>query len=301
MRRLLAAAALSACAVVSGGCSSSAQGAPGAVRVVAATDVWSDVVSQIAGGLAGSKVVISSFINSATADPHSYEASVRDQLAISKADLVIENGGGYDGFMNTLRDAAGGSAEVINAVTVSGKRSVDGSLNEHVWYDVPTVARIANRVTDFLVSRDRADAATYRANDRAFARRLAALEERERQLRADYGGDGVAVTEVVPLYLLQACGLDNRTPTDFSEAVEDGTDVSPRVLQDTLGLFSGHQVRALVYNAQTTGPQTDRIMSAARSAGVPIVPVTETLPAGKTYYSWMDAQLDALATALGKR
>jgi zinc/manganese transport system substrate-binding protein len=141
--------------------------------------------------------------------------------------------------------------------------------------------------------------ATFRANERAFVRRVATLEGRERQLGAAHHGQGVAVTEAVPLYLLAACGLVNRTPSEFSKAVEDGTDVSPRVLQQTLDLFSGRAVKALVYNAQTTGPQTDRIKSAAQSAGVPIVAVTETLPAGQTYYTWMRAQLDALASALG--
>ncbi len=36
----------------------------------------------------------------------------------------------------------------------------------------------------------------------------------------------MAITEPLPLYLLQACGLVNKTPPAFSDAVEDGTGVS---------------------------------------------------------------------------
>ena len=146
MRRVVAAAALLALTGLSA-CSSSAHGEPGALRVVASTNVWSDVVGQLAGRLAGSKVVITSFID-ATTDPHAYEASTRDQLAISKADLIIENGGGYDDFMDTLRRSAGGSATTLNAVGLSGH----GSANEHVWYDFRTVQLVADRITAFLIA-----------------------------------------------------------------------------------------------------------------------------------------------------
>jgi zinc/manganese transport system substrate-binding protein len=296
VRRLLAATALLALTGL-GACGSSAHGEPGAVQVVASTDVWSDVVGQLAGRLAGSKVVITSFINGSTADPHAYEASTRDQLAISRADLIVENGGGYDDFMDTLRRSAGGSATTLDAVELAGH----GTANEHVWYDFRTVLRVADRITAFLVRHDRADAATYRANSAGFAAQLARLGADEQRIKRTHAGDAVAITEPVPLYLLSACGLVNRTPVEFSKAVEDGTDVSPRVLQQTLGLFGGHQVEALVYNAQTTGPQTDRVRSAAQAAGVPAVPVTETLPPGKTFYSWMHDQLDALSAALDRR
>src|SRR5690606_18912726 len=39
-------------------------------------------------------------------DPHSYEASGRDRLAVQEADLVIENGGGYDSLMEALLEGA---------------------------------------------------------------------------------------------------------------------------------------------------------------------------------------------------
>ena len=113
-------------------------------------------------------------------------------------------------------------------------------------------------------------------------------------------GEGVAITEPVPLYLLDAIGLDNRTPEKFSEAIESGNDVSPVVLQETLRLFTDRQVRLLAYNEQTSGAETTRVLAAAKQADIPVVPVTETLPSGKDYLSWMNANLDAVAGALAK-
>ena len=120
-------------------------------------------------------------------------------------------------------------------------------------------------------------------------------------MKASYAGKGVAITEPVPLYLLEAVGLRNETPPAFSAAVEEGNDVSASVLKQTLDLFSGGKVAALVYNEQTSGPITEAVKKAAQTAGIPVVPVTETLPQGKTYIAWMSENLMNLKQALSPR
>ncbi|MEU1914606.1 metal ABC transporter solute-binding protein, Zn/Mn family [Streptomyces massasporeus] len=283
------------------GCGSSsdaadAKSAPARVAVVASTNVYGDIARRIGGD----RVDVTSVISDPDQDPHSYEADPQNQLALSKAKVVIENGGGYDDFVDhMLKGGHHDSAEVINAVAVSGRTAPKGGeLNEHVWYDFPSVAKVADRISAALAEADPGDAAAFEKNTAAFKAKLKPLEAREAQIRKAHGGDGVAITEPVPLYMLEACGLVNRTPAEFSEAIEEGDDVSPRVLQESLALFSGKKVKALVYNEQTSGPQTEKAEAAAKAAGIPVVPVTETLPKGEDYLGWMTANLDALASAL---
>ncbi|MGW0840717.1 metal ABC transporter solute-binding protein, Zn/Mn family [Streptomyces sp. NPDC002787] len=268
-----------------------------AIPVVASTNVYGDIVEQIGG----EKVDVTSIMSKPDQDPHSYEASTQNQLALSKAKVVIENGGGYDDFIDRMLKSGDSSAEVINAVEVSGKKApAGGELNEHVWYDFPTVGKLADSIATALGEADPDDAATFTKNATAFKAKLKPLETKEAQIRTEHDGDAVAITEPVPLYLTEASGLVNKTPEEFSEAIEEGDDVSPKTLQDTLALFTGKQVKALVYNDQTSGPQTEKVEQAAKAAGVPVVPVTETLPNGKDYLSWMTANVDALASALAK-
>ena len=103
----------------------------------------------------------------------------------------------------------------------------------------------------------------------------------------------------MPLYLTEAAGLVNLTPAEFSEAIEEGTDVPPTVLADTLALFTDKQVAALVYNEQTSSPETEQLLAAANDNSIAVVGVTETLPEGKDYLSWMDANITALAALAG--
>lgn len=270
------------------------------VSVVASTDVWGDVVKQVAGSLAGSTVTISSIITDPDADPHTYEANTQNQLALSRAALVIENGGGYDDFMDSMLKTAGAKATVLNAVDISGHTApAGGELNEHVWYDFPTVAKVADQAADALAATDPANASTYHDNAEAFDGKLQALATTETQIKTAHAGEGAAITEPVPLYLLEAAGLVNKTPADFSAAIEEDTDVSTSVLKKTLDLFSGHQVKVLAYNEQTSGPETEKVLAAAKAADIAVVPVTETLPEGKDYLTWMSDNLAAIAAALG--
>ncbi|MBO2457141.1 metal ABC transporter solute-binding protein, Zn/Mn family [Actinomadura violacea] len=297
--RSLGAAAAAVPAFALAACGSS-EAAPakrpgGTVQVVASTNVYGDIARTIGGG----KVSVTAFISDPAQDPHSYEAGTRNRLALARAGVVIENGGGYDDFMGTMLKASASKAEVLDAVRISGRTApAGGELNEHVWYDLPSMALLADRLSAALAKADPAGAGTFTANATAFKAKLKDLEGKVAALKAVHSGDGVAITEPVPLYLLEAAGLRNETPEEFSEAIEEGDDVAPRAMRETLGLFGGKKVKALVYNAQTSGPQTEQVQKAAKDNGVPVVPVTETLPSGTGYIAWMDGTIAALGKAL---
>lgn len=292
--------AVSAC----GSSSSEAAGAGGTgpssattLSVVASTNVYGDIVKQIAGD----KVKITSIISDPDADPHSYEANSRTQLELSRADVVIENGGGYDDFVDTmLKAAANAKVKVLDVVDISGKKApAGGDLNEHVWYDFPTVEKFVTELVSTLSAKDSADAAAFASGAAAFTQKLKQMESIEASIKTAHAGAGAAITEPVPLYMLEACGLVNKTPADFSEGIEEGTDVSAGVLAQTLALFSQKKVDLLAYNEQTSGPETEKVLGAAKAARIAVVPVTETLPSGKDYVTWMTGNLAAIRTALG--
>jgi zinc/manganese transport system substrate-binding protein len=307
MKGLVALAAVVSLAVA--GCSTSSVGSPsdsptsasaasgaGPVNVVASTNVYGDIVKTIGGPA----VEVTSIIDNPDKDPHEYEADARTQLALSKAQLVIENGGGYDDFVDTMLRSVPTKPTVINVADVSGRNQhpADGEFNEHLWYDFPTVKKLAAQlVTDLSATAPR-QAATFNSNAKAFTAQLDRLEQDEAAIKVKHAGEGVAITEPVPLYLLEAAGLVNKTPGKFSEAIEEDTDVSPAVLKETEDLFDTKQVKLLAYNQQTTGPQTEAVLTAARRNNIPVVPVTETLPTDQTYLSWMRANLQAISTAL---
>lgn len=303
--RLAVTSAVLLSALALAGCASSAptgQATPasdGRIRVVASTNVYGDIASQIGGP----SITVDSIISDPSQDPHSYEADAQVQLALAHADVVIENGGGYDDFVDTLLKGANNpGVSLMNVAKVSGYNlaPATGEFNEHLWFDYPTMSKLAALLAKKFTALDPGRAATFAANQKSFDAALAVFERDEAALKAAHAGEGVAITEPVPLYLLDAAGLTNKTPAKFSRAVENGTDVSPLVLRNTLALFSNHSVKLLAYNEQTSGPETQQVLAAAKAAGVPVVAVRETLPAGTGYLRWMTDTLQAVEAALDK-
>jgi zinc/manganese transport system substrate-binding protein len=307
----LAAAAGTALMLLLAGCSStgagqaSASAGTGTVEVATSTDVYGDIVHVIGGD----RVRVTSIIHSASQDPHSYQATTQDKLTVSKARILIENGGGYDDFFSTLAaDNTAGDRRLINVTKLSGLASQTGApspgaagtpeFNEHLWYNFEAMTTIADALSGELARVDPAGAASFAANADRFKAELGKLKERTAALKAHRGGEAVAITEPVPLYLLDAAGLVNKTPEDYSHAIEAGQDVPATVLQKTLDLISGKAVKMLAYNDQTEGPQTKQLKDAATAAGVPVVDFTETLPEGQNYLQWMNANVDHIEKAL---
>ena len=266
--------------------------ANGTLNIVASTNVYGSIASAIAGQHAS----VTSLITSTAQDPHSFEGSARDQLALSKAGLVIENGGGYDDFIGILlRGASNPKAIVLNAVDTVGPAA---SGNEHVWYSPTFMITVTKMLADKLEILDPANASDYRNNAAKFAAQTTAVNDQLAQIAAKHTGDGVAITEPVPLYLLDAAGLVNKTPKAFSTAIEDGSGVAPAVMAETLKLFTSKAVRVLVYNSQTVSPETQQLRTAANDNGIPVVAFTETIPDGLDYPSWMASNVAELAQAL---
>ena len=309
VRRLALAALLGVVAIAVSACGSSAPGsttpsvaAAGSspLRVVASTDVY----GAIASAVGGDAVRVTSIINSPDADPHEYESTPKDAVAVGEAKLLIYNGAGYDDFATQILAASGARPSTIDVADLSGLQAqvpAGAEFNEHVWYSFPAVKKLADTIAADLGRADPARAATFATNAQTFDTKIDDLTAKLDAVKAKHAGEKVAITEAVPLYMIEAAGLVNATPPQFSEAVEDGTDPPAAVLQETLTLFAGpDKVKALLPNVQTESSTTKQVEQAAQRGGVPEVPVTETMPAGVTdYVTWMDQQVDALSAALG--
>lgn len=306
---VLLSALVAASTLALAGCSSSATSSPsgsassgGTISVVASTNVYGDIVKTVGGD----HVEVTSLIADESKDPHEFEATAADQLDVQNAQLLIENGGGYDPFMASLKDAAKSTAPLISAVTFSPEwkgsdpsAAVDG-FNEHVFYDPQTIAAVADEIAKQLGTLDPADASVFTANATALR---SDIDEKVTPILGDiskaHSGAEIFVTEPVPLYLAEAAGLKNVTPSAFSEAVEEGQDVPPATLLDALTLIGSGSVKILFVNAQAAGAETTQAEAKASEAKVPVIKASELLPEGQNYVSWMTDMATQIKTALG--
>src|SRR5713101_2850112 len=120
MRTILVICALLVLGLASG-CGSGRATTGGGLAVVAAENVYGDIAAQIGGRL----VSVTSVLSDPNADPHLFEPGTRNGLAVSQARLVIQNGLGYDAFMDKLEQASPSSHRVT--VTIADALGIRGA------------------------------------------------------------------------------------------------------------------------------------------------------------------------------
>jgi zinc/manganese transport system substrate-binding protein len=274
------------------GCGSTSKSSAG-LKVLAAENLYGDIAAQIGGP----QVSVSSILTNPTADPHLFEPVTSSGLALSRAKVVLQNGLGYDAFMTKLESAEPSKSRIV--VTMGDALDVHGrDANPHLWYDVPRLDRIGSAIATALAKADPPRAGAYAAGLHRFESSLGALRHEVATIRRRHRGAPVAYTEPVPGYLVTAAGLRNLAPDSFTRAIEDGSEPPPSAVAAMDDLIAKHRIRALLYNSQSVSPITARLRGSARAAGIPVVPMTETLPAGVSFQQWQLDQARALAAAL---
>ena len=265
------------------------------VNVVASTNVWGDIAKQVGGD----HVNVTSILSDPNADPHAYEADAKTGAALSKAQFVVENGLGYDDFMDKLLAASPNPSRVVlnaaDVMQISGQEA-----NPHIWYDIAKVPAVASGIADQLGKLDPGSAATFTANAKTFNDSLAPISTAIANIKTKYPGAPVGYTERVPGYLVEAAGLKLATPASFAQSIEDGNDPSPADNAAMDAAITNKAIKVLLFNGQVTSPATDAVKQLAQKSGVPVVGMTETLPpTDKSFQDWQLRQINEITTALG--
>jgi zinc/manganese transport system substrate-binding protein len=296
---LLLAVAAAVAATVAAACSSSASGASSTGKIVAvgAENEYADVIGQVGGKYAQ----VSAIMSNPSTDPHTFEASIAVSREVGSAQLVVQNGLGYDSFMSTIESAAPNSdREVIDVQQLLNLP--DSTPNPHLWYQPAAMVKVADAIASDLSAIQPSHAAYFRANAKAFEASLKQLTSAITSFKAAYPATPVATTEPVADYLLSALGADNMTPWTFQADVMNGVDPSPQNVAVERALFTQHKVNALLYNQQVTDSLTQSFITLAKQNNIPVVGVYETMPVpGFDYQTWMLTEVQNLRKAVANK
>jgi zinc/manganese transport system substrate-binding protein len=266
----------------------------GVIKAVGAENEYANVLSQIGGAY----VNVSSILDNPNTDPHTFEASTSVAEEVSHAELIVQNGVGYDGFMNDIESASPNpSRKVIVAQEVLGLPN--STPNPHLWYSPKTMPAVAKVMAADLSELEPSHKAYFQARLQAFDKSLNPWFSAIAAFKAKYAGTQVATTEPVADYLLTAMGMNNLTPFVFQTDIMNGVDPAPEDITLEKGFFTKHAVKVFCYNEQVVDSLTTSIRQTAQAAGVPVVGVYETMPTpGYNYQSWMVAEVAAIRNAV---
>lgn len=185
---------------------------------------------------------------------------------------------------------------VINVAKESGY--ADDTKNPHLWFKPDTMPKVAELVAKDLESQMPDQKQYFESQLTKFNDSLGTWTADLNELKKDYANTAVAVTEPVSDYLVEAAGLDIKTPWAYQASVMNGTDPSPQDVKTQQSLFTNKQVKVFLYNRQAVDDSTTALLNLAKSNNIPVVGVYETMPSKYTYQKWKEAETEAIIKAI---
>jgi zinc/manganese transport system substrate-binding protein len=244
-------------------------------------------------------VHVTSIITSPSSDPHSYEPTAADARTFARAQMVIENGIGYDPWVPRLLSAVQTSPTVLDVGSLLG---VPAGGNPHRWYNPADVQAVIGRmVADF--SRLDPSARGYFARQRARFNAVALKRYRSliAAIRARYAGTPVGASESIFAMLAPALGLRLITPYSFLKAISEGSEVSAADKQAIDNQIKHHLIKIYVYNSQNVTPDVQAQLALVKAGHIPYTTITETLvPVTASYQAWQARELAGIEAALAR-
>ena len=270
---------------------------PPEISAIGVENEYADVISQVGGKF----VQVQSILTDPSTDPHTFEASPKLARQIAAAQLIVENGVGYDDWADKLMSASPRPGrKVINVQKLLALP--DDTENPHLWYDPKTMPAVAKAIGDSLAELNPAQAQFFHANADKFIASLEPWKAAMASFKAKHDKTPIAVTEPVSNYMLAAMGFDILTPFSLQKAIMDGTDPSPQDVTTQNNLFNQRKIAVFAYNQQVTSSLTKSYLGLSQKNGIPVVGVYETMPTpGYTYQSWMMAEVAALEKAVSSK
>ncbi|BCD39615.1 ABC superfamily ATP binding cassette transporter,binding protein [Lactobacillus helveticus CIRM-BIA 101] len=255
------------------------------VSIVTTTNVYADIAKNVAGKYGSVQAIIK---NSAT-DPHDFEPTTADAKKLTNANIIVANGLGYDSWMNKLASSVS-KKPVLVGEDLMGLKKVD---NPHIWYDLDMPTKYVNYLVKRLSKLDKKHAAYFKENGDKYLAKIAKVKQIAKS--ADKKNNKpVFVSEPVFDYGLEEAGY-KIGDKEFEEAIENGTDPSPKIINKMTNEIKDKKIAFFVNNTQASSSTVTTFVELAKENSLPVLNVRETIPNHMTYLDWMRENYQNLA------
>lgn len=243
--------------------------AAGPITVVSSINQWGSLAAE----LGGDDVKVTSIVNSTNVDAHDFEPKTSDVAKLSKAQVVVANGAGYDSWATK---SLGQGPNLVSAASVVGATEGD---NPHLWFSKDARTGMAEAITEAYIK-------ALPSKKKDFEQRLTTWKQGEQSLEQwvdDFTKHhtkkiAYAATEPVAYYLMSDLGFEDITPKGYTQSTASGSEAAPADLQSFQKLLEDGKADVLINNTQESSDATNMITGTAGRSDVPVVDISEQMP-----------------------
>ncbi len=261
--------------------------AKGPITVVASVNQWGSLASE----LGGNQVSVTSLLKNTSVDAHEFSPTTSDIAKLTNAQVVIVNGAGYDSWATKTSTHA---LATINAASTIGAEEGD---NPHLWFSADVRGKMAQSIRDTYCR-------ILPSHKKYFASLYSSWEKKQKKLSAQiadfaskHKDKSYGATESVAYYLMADLGMKDATPATYTRAMQNSGEPSAADLHAFQKIIENHDISVLINNPQETSDMSNMLTSTAGKSSVPVVDVTEQIPAR---YTSLDQWISNLVSAFSK-
>lgn len=261
-------------------------------------------LAEFAQRVGGARVRVSTLVPPGV-EPHEFEPTPGEIVALKHARVVIYNGAGFEPWLTRLLPEVPGGTVIVNATAglplIRLNNRDRSGVDPHVWLDPVLAQQQVERIAQGLIRTDPAGRSVYEENVKAVTRQLAELHARfaivldrcrKKELLTSHAAFG---------YLARRYGLRQISISGLTPEAEP----SPARLRALIETARRYDVKA-IYTETLVGPRTADVIAKEVGATVRTLnPIEGLTPAErrarKNYVTVMHENLTQLADGLDCR
>lgn len=286
LKKLLSIIAITASAALAlTACGQKQKANNGKINIVTTTNVYSDIAKNVVGKYGTAEAIITK----SSVDPHDFEPTTADAKKLTNANIIVENGLGYDSWMTKLASSVSKKPVSVGEDLMKLKKGD----NPHIWYNLSMPTKYVDYLVKRLSKLDKKHANYFKKNGDKYLAKVAKIKKTAKSIDGK-SSKPVYVSEPVFDYALQEAGykIGDR---EFEEAVENGTDPSPKTINKMTNGINDKKIAFFVNNTQASSSTVNTFVKLAKKNKIPVLNVRETIPDNITYLQWMTQNYDKLA------
>ncbi len=225
-------------------------------------------------------------------EPHEWEPTASDIRELSKADGIIFNGNGMEGWTDKIKESIG-DVPVLEASEYIMTINDSGITDPHVWLSPQNAKMQMNAITEFLCEIDGEYADVFRANLHSASEEIDRLDDDFKTMVNSCGKKEIIVTHGAYGYLCSVYGLQQIAV----EGIAGESDPSPEKVSFVINFATDKDIRYIFYS-NGESDKIARMIADELGGETAVLNSFEFDSEGRDYITIMRENLEALRLAL---
>jgi len=279
--------------------------------VVVSSQNYANIAKSLMGDNPAAQFDVHVLLSNDAVDPHEFEPSAKDKLAVSQAAAVFYAGSDFDSFVDLLLASVNFDQDfVINSshfvkerlASCATELCLEKGRNPHLWFDLDVISSSAKALTDLYIKLKPEQKADYEEASNQFQNKIKALKKKQDLIASRTKNLTFFAPEAIANVLLLEIGLTNASSKSISDKIANEVELSLVEMQQTKDQILSQAVTVFVANQQVESDQAKQLQDIAESADVPVVYFGEnSLCDNKSdkFLDCFDKKIDDLVQVLG--